>query len=121
MLPSDITWAFAAASQLVGAGEATSSGETLVERCKALKTQQIIQHSTLTRLEFVRKDTVIDLSDNVESCNRRSQKVEVDICRVGLQIPTSTRSSISFEVWLPLEWEGERYLATGNGGIDGCA
>ncbi|KAF5001238.1 hypothetical protein FGRMN_1181 [Fusarium graminum] len=58
--------------------------------------------------------------NNVPTCNRPSQAVTVDLCRIALQIPTSKRSSISFELWLPSEWNKSRYLATGNGGIDGC-
>ncbi|KAM0340568.1 hypothetical protein ACHAPU_010405 [Fusarium lateritium] len=70
--------------------------------------------------EFVSAGTTLQLSDNVPTCNRPSQAVTVDLCRIALQIPTSKRSSISFEVWLPSEWKESRYLATGNGGIDGC-
>lgn len=96
------------------------SRDSFRERCLALQPARLIRNSTLTRQEFVSADTTLDLSDNVPSCNRRSQLVTVDLCRIALQIPTSKRSSISFELWLPHEWEGNRYLATGNGGVDGC-
>jgi hypothetical protein len=43
----------------------------------------------------------------------------VDLCRVALNISTSGRSGVVFEGWLPEGWSG-RFLATGNGGIDGC-
>jgi feruloyl esterase len=119
MLPSDLTWALATGSQLAATGGSVA-GKAFSERCLALKPQLLIQSSLLTKLEVVTKGSTIDLSDNVESCNRRSQKVEADLCRVGLQIPTSRRSSISFEVWLPEKWDGGRYLGTGNGGVDGC-
>ncbi|KAM0227978.1 hypothetical protein ACHAPO_011104 [Fusarium lateritium] len=69
---------------------------------------------------FVSAGTTLQLSDNVPTCNRASQAVTADLCRIGLQIPTSKRSSISFELWLPRDWKESRYLATGNGGIDGC-
>jgi hypothetical protein len=45
--------------------------------------------------------------------------VFADLCRIALSIPTSNRSSITFEAWLPRNWTG-RFLGTGNGGIDGC-
>ncbi|KAM3537220.1 hypothetical protein ARSEF1564_009860 [Beauveria bassiana] len=33
----------------------------------------------------------------------------------------SKRSSISFEIWLPADWdEKKRFVATSNGGVDGC-
>lgn len=112
--------ALVAVTKLLAVSGATSH-ESFDHRCLTLRPESLIANSTLTRLEFVPAGTTIDLSDNVDSCNRREQKVEVDLCRVGLRIPTSKRSSISFELWLPREWEGARYLATGNGGVDGCA
>lgn len=90
------------------------------DRCLNFKPASLIRNSTLTRQEFISDNTTLDLSDNVPSCNRRSQLISTDLCRIALQIPTSSRSSISFEVWLPRDWEGERFLATGNGGVDGC-
>ncbi|KAH7367852.1 feruloyl esterase B [Plectosphaerella cucumerina] len=119
MLPSDLTWTLATGSQLAAAGGSVI-GKSFSERCLALKPQLLVHNSLLTKLEVVTKGSTVDLSDNVESCNRRSQTVEADLCRVGLQIPTSRRSSISFEVWLPEKWDGGRYLGTGNGGVDGC-
>ncbi|KAF5539469.1 feruloyl esterase b [Fusarium mexicanum] len=89
-------------------------------RCLAFNPTRLINNSTLTRQEFVSAGTTLQLSDNVPTCNRASQAVTVDLCRIALQIPTSKRSSISFELWLPSDWKGSRYLATGNGGIDGC-
>lgn len=47
----------------------------------------------------------------------------VDICRLVLNITTSTRSHTYFEAWLPngskTPWNG-RFLSTGNGGLNGC-
>ncbi|KAF5716819.1 feruloyl esterase b [Fusarium mundagurra] len=88
--------------------------------CLAFKPTRLIDNSTLTRQEFVSAGTTLQLSDNVPTCNRASQAVTVDLCRIALQIPTSKRSSISFELWMPSDWKESRYLATGNGGIDGC-
>ncbi|KAH7322524.1 feruloyl esterase B [Stachybotrys elegans] len=89
-------------------------------QCRSLHPERLVKNSTLTRLEFVAEGTILNLDDNVPSCNRNTQVVNVDVCRIGLQVPTSSRSSISMELWLPLKWEGRRYLATGNGGVDGC-
>jgi hypothetical protein len=113
-------WHFVAISLLVTTAACDSSHDSFRDTCLAFKPARLIRNSTLTRQEFVSADTTLDLSDNVPSCNRRSQRVTVDLCRIALQIPTSNRSSISFELWLPREWEGNRYLATGNGGVDGC-
>ena len=64
-------------------------------------------------------DTVLPYRD--ASCGGPgvSPTVLRDVCRVALYISTSERSGIHFEAWLPSEWEG-RFLATGNGGINGC-
>jgi feruloyl esterase len=113
-------WHFVAISLLVATAVCDISRDSFREKCLAFKPARHINNSTLTRQEFVTADTILDLSDNVPTCNRRSQVVKVDLCRIALQIPTSKRSSISFELWLPHEWEGNRYLATGNGGVDGC-
>ncbi|WXC56517.1 hypothetical protein SNK03_002451 [Fusarium graminearum] len=113
-------WHFVAISLLVATAACDISSNSFRERCLALKPARLVHNSTLTRQEFVSAGTTLDLSDNVPSCNRRSQLVTVDLCRIALQISTSKRSSISFELWLPQKWEGSRYLATGNGGVDGC-
>lgn len=95
---------------------ATASASASPE-CLSFEPQKFVS-STLARLEHVPADTTLQL-DSVPSCNRRSQAVKTDICRVALQIATSSRSAISLELWLPTRWSG-RLLATGNGGVDGC-
>ncbi|KAF7539243.1 hypothetical protein G7Z17_g12470 [Cylindrodendrum hubeiense] len=97
-----------------------SSSRNFRKHCLSFEPGKLIWNSTLTRHEHLPRGTTLDLEDNTSSCNRPSQEVTVDVCRIALQIPTSSRSSISFELWLPRIWEGARYLATGNGGIDGC-
>lgn len=69
--------------------------------------------------EFVSAGTTLQLPDNDPSCARPNQTVSIDVCRIALNISTSSRSGIIFEQWLPVNWAG-RFLATGNGGIDGC-
>ncbi len=69
--------------------------------------------------EFVPAGTDLELPVRDESCNRTSQVVTVNLCRVGLSVNTSARSSIYMEAWLPEHWSG-RFLSTGNGGIGGC-
>lgn len=108
-----------ALAQLFALGSANDCS-AFRKHCLSFKPESLVKNSTLTRLEFVTNGTIVDLSDNVPSCDRTSQQVGSDLCRVGLQIPTSKRSSISFELWLPRQWEDARYLATGNGGVDGC-
>ncbi|PIA91593.1 putative feruloyl esterase B-2 [Cercospora beticola] len=88
-------------------------------RCRSFKPEKHVKNATRNVLEYVAPGTNLTLRDNVASCNRNSQVVPGAVCRIALSIPTSHRSSITFELWLPEKWEG-RFLATGNGGVDGC-
>ncbi|RYP12948.1 hypothetical protein DL767_010974 [Monosporascus sp. MG133] len=69
--------------------------------------------------EFVPSGTVVELPVRDPSCNRTSQEVTVNLCRVGMSVSTSERSGIYMEAWLPEHWSG-RFLHTGNGGLGGC-
>lgn len=89
-------------------------------RCLAFEPARLIPNATLSRLEYVAGGATLQLVDVDASCNRPSQLVEANICRIALDIPTSGRSSITFELWLPDEWPGARLVSTGNGGLDGC-
>ncbi|KAL8401160.1 hypothetical protein RB596_008088 [Gaeumannomyces avenae] len=95
---------------------ASASAASFSETCLSFKPE--FAASTLSRLEHIPANTTLQL-DSVPSCNRPSQAVQTELCRVALQIATSERSGISFELWLPAQWSG-RLLATGNGGVDGC-
>ena len=92
---------------------------TFQQKCLAFAPQQDIFNSTLAVLDYVPAGTNISLPDNDPSCNTRSQVAAVELCRAALHIPTSNRSSLVVELWLPEKWSG-RVLAVGNGGIDGC-
>lgn len=90
------------------------------ERCLSFMPEAYVENSTRQVLEYVPAETNLTFPYNDPTCNRPNQVVSADLCRVALSIPTSKRSSITFELWLPAIWSG-RFLATGNGGIDGCA
>lgn len=92
---------------------------TFRKKCLAFKPEQMVPGATRNVLEYVPANTTLTFPDNVAACNRGSQAVTANICRVALSIKTSDRSNITFEAWLPENWSG-RFLATGNGGIDGC-
>jgi feruloyl esterase len=110
---------FLAAFLLPFVAAAAAAATSFQARCLLFAPQKYIQNSTLNILSFVPKGTNLTFPDNDASCARPYQMVSVDLCRVALSIPTSHRSSITYELWLPSTWTG-RILATGNGGIDGC-
>lgn len=96
-----------------------SDGQSFKSRCLSFDPEKYVEHSRRTVLEHVPAGTSLTFADNVASCNRPNQVVASEMCRVALSIATSNRSSITFELWLPEQWSG-RFLATGNGGVDGC-
>lgn len=96
-----------------------TSGSTFREKCLAFKPDHYVGYSSLNVLEYIAAGTNLTLGDNPVTCNRASQVVSVDVCRIALEISTSETSQITFEAWFPEKWSG-RFLATGNGGIDGC-
>lgn len=89
------------------------------EKCLAFRPEEVVPGSTRNVLEYVAANTTLTFPDNAASCNRGKQVVAVNLCRIALAIQTTGESSIVFEAWLPETWSG-RFLATGNGGIDGC-
>ncbi|KAJ4349266.1 hypothetical protein N0V95_004696 [Ascochyta clinopodiicola] len=89
------------------------------KKCLAFKPEKLVSGATRNVLEYVPAGTTLRFPDNVAACNRGSQAVTANVCRMALSIKTSQRSNITFEAWLPEDWSG-RFLATGNGGIDGC-
>ena len=95
------------------------AGSTFEKRCLAFEPEKLVPKATRNVLEYVAANTTLTFPDNVPSCNRAKQLVPANVCRIALSIQTSKRSNITFEAWLPENWSG-RFLATGNGGIDGC-
>ncbi|KAL0263212.1 hypothetical protein SLS55_002190 [Diplodia seriata] len=101
------------------AAAATNDTDPFQQSCLSFQPQKHVYNATLTAREFVPANTTLTFPDNDATCSRESQLVSADVCRIALSIPTSDKSSITYEMWLPREWTG-RFLATGNGGIDGC-
>lgn len=91
------------------------------ESCLAFDATSLLNNSTLRIHEYVPANTTIPLDGMDPSCARLSQLFSVEACRIALNIPTTNRSSVIVELFLPHPdtWNN-RYLGTGNGGIDGC-
>lgn len=94
---------------------------TFQSSCSALASQvgDEIPDSRVNLAEFVQAGTNLSLPDNDPTCTPSSQVVNVDICRVKLEVQTSNSSGITLEAWLPQNYTG-RFLSTGNGGLGGC-
>lgn len=76
-------------------------------------------NATVTNHAFVAAGSNISLPGADVSCGLASQVIEVDLCRVSVEIATSNRSSVLAEIWMPADWNG-RLVTTGNGGLGGC-
>lgn len=98
---------------------AAYGNSTFEQTCLAFKPQSYVFNSTLNILEYVPAGTNLPLTGNDPTCSRTNQTAVNNLCRIGLTIPTSNQSSLIYEQWLPEVWSG-RFLATGNGGTDGC-
>ncbi|CAN8096171.1 unnamed protein product [Discula destructiva] len=82
------------------------------------------ENSSVWFTEYVTAGTNLTLSEYDATCAASRggyQMVSVDMCRVAMFVPTSDRSNITMEAWLPTPdaWTG-RFLSTGNGGLSGC-
>ena len=89
------------------------------KKCLSFAPEAHVFNSTRQVLEYVPAGKNLTFPHNDPTCMRPGQLVATDLCRVALSVPTSNRSSITFEIWLPQKWSG-RLLGTGNGGLDGC-
>lgn len=88
-------------------------------KCLGFEPLNHIANATINAHELILAGQTILYPSNDPTCNRPNQTVSVDLCRIALNITTSSRSNVLSEIWLPSNWTG-RFLATGNGGIDGC-
>ena len=80
------------------------------------------ENVTVNFSRYIKAGTNVSLDQStadLRSCNRPSQVVPVDLCRVAMYVSTTSRSGITLEAWLPTNWTG-RFMSTGNGGLSGC-
>lgn len=100
-----------------------ASADTFSNKCTAAVIGSEIQRANpaaeVNIIEYVAAGTNITFPDNDPSCNRPAQVVTADICRIAMNVNTSSTSQITMEAWLPRKWTG-RFLSTGNGGLAGC-
>lgn len=82
--------------------------------------QSTVANSTGRELAFVTSGTDLAFPEQDAACNRASQVVRADLCRVAMNLTTSARSEVVTEVWLPEKWNG-RLVTVAGGGLDGCA
>jgi hypothetical protein len=94
-------------------------GDDFSPPCLAFDTTKYAPNSAINEHRFVTAGTTLQFSGSDPSYARPNQTVSVDICRMAINISTSSRSGIIFKTSLLEDWSG-RFLATGNWGTDGC-
>jgi len=76
---------------------------------------------TINFAHYIPAGTNVTLEQDgpLATCERPTQVVPVNLCRVAMLVKTSKISNITLEAWLPTDWTG-RFLSTGDGGLSGC-
>ncbi|KAE9387417.1 tannase and feruloyl esterase [Gymnopus androsaceus JB14] len=99
----------------------TKSSAEFNKSCSSIASQleSIIPNGTIYFSDLVLAGSSVEFPENHSSCNRPSQVVFEDTCRIALYVSTSNNSGVNMEAWLPRKWTG-RFLSTGNGGLSGC-
>jgi feruloyl esterase len=89
--------------------------------CSKLGASICIQNATVNFANFVPAGTNLSFTQDygLNTCGYPNALVTSDMCRVAMHVSTSSRSGITLEAWLPVNWTG-RFLSTGNGGESGC-
>jgi len=82
---------------------------------------QSTQDVTVNFARYVSAGTnlTFEQDGSLATCDRPSQVVPADLCRIAMLVKTSHISNITLEAWLPTNWTG-RFLSIGNGGVSGC-
>jgi feruloyl esterase len=109
-----------------GGSVASASQADFKTRCEALSKGVTVQgyHGIKVPIaQYVTKNTTIDQfaqeTGTNATCALPNPVVQVDLCRVALNFPTSDSSEVYMEAWLPENWNS-RFLAVGTGGLAGC-
>lgn len=87
-------------------------------RCRDF--QPRIENAKVEVVQLVAQGGFVELTYRDLTCGGvTSPVVAQDVCRIALYLATSDHSGVQFEAWFPKNWNG-RFLATGNGGLNGC-
>jgi feruloyl esterase len=83
--------------------------------CLALNNTLNLPNTTILSITHVPANTTVDTAGSCQSTALSSSA----ICRLFFVTNTSSESAVHAEMWLPDD-HNSRFLALGNGGLDGC-
>ena len=107
---------------LFGLGVNADTGVPGPDRCKSLATSLDFPNATVVVIEYHNSQSSLTLPGVAASCDVSTPgavNATTDLCRVVLDINTTSSSSVIVEGWLPSSWNS-RLVGTGGGGISGC-
>ncbi|KAJ7249443.1 tannase and feruloyl esterase [Mycena rebaudengoi] len=86
-------------------------------KCLALKQTLRLENTTVLNVAYVPAPAMV--ATRPGSCQASATVTSAPLCRVEFVINTTSTSAVHAEAWLPNTWFG-RFMATGNGGLNGC-
>ncbi|KAK6353948.1 Tannase and feruloyl esterase [Orbilia blumenaviensis] len=91
------------------------------QRCSNLSSSFSAANTDIILADYVAKGTNITFPEPGNNCPKFTISL-ADMCRLRLNVTTSSTSSVIVEVFMPENWgsKGKRFLMTGNGGLGGC-
>ncbi|KAF3916863.1 Tannase [Dactylellina cionopaga] len=98
-----------------------ATGNNFTRRCGRLIETFKNANTKVIYSGYTTKGTNITYPDADPTC-QSSVIVQADMCRLRLNVTTSSTSGVIMEVWMPVDWKdnGQRFAMTGNGGVSGC-
>ncbi|KAF3926059.1 Tannase [Dactylellina cionopaga] len=110
-----------AVTALLTSGPTVLAATQFQRRCNKLSQSLNISNTEVILSEYVAENTNITFSYPGTGC-ATSIVAQADMCRLLLNVTTSSKSSFIMETWMPVDWtsKGQRFLMTGNSGWAGC-
>ncbi|KAK6529413.1 Tannase and feruloyl esterase [Arthrobotrys megalospora] len=100
---------------------AFAAGDAAFEqRCSDLDGSFNAANTEVILAGYVAQGTNITFPESAANSCPKFTIALADMCRLRLNVTTSSTSSVIVEVFMPTNWASKRFLMTGNGGLGGC-
>ncbi|KAF3932344.1 Tannase [Dactylellina cionopaga] len=92
------------------------------DRCSGLASTFSPGNTHVLLAGYVATGTNITFPESANNTCPKFVIARADMCRLRLNVTTSSTSSVIVEAFMPVDWtsKGRRFLMTGNGGLGGC-
>ncbi|KAK6357565.1 Tannase and feruloyl esterase [Orbilia javanica] len=101
---------------------AATGGNNFTRRCSRLLETFKAPNTNVLWSGYTSKGTNVTYPNLHPTCGQNWVVAQANMCRLSLNVTTSSTSNVIMEVWMPEDWEtsGKRFAMTGNGGVGGC-